>query len=120
MRTSPAQLRFITMPSRYKILMLTFDPPVPPSLDLGVDLLLICPVSVQRGPLLWLPALLGIPIREGLAGLDRARAEAELEWWQRQVRQYQQARRSLAAHDLLSYRHPSIMVPINAPAMEGA
>jgi len=39
LRTSPAQVRFITMPSEIQIRMLAFDAPVPPSLDLGVDLL---------------------------------------------------------------------------------
>src|SRR4029079_8747755 len=39
LRTSPAQVRFMTMPSR-----LPFDPPVPPSLDLDVDL----PVEVRH------------------------------------------------------------------------
>jgi transposase len=39
----------------------------------------------------------GVPIRKGLLGLDRARAEAELEWRQGQAWQYQQTRRSLSA-----------------------
>src|SRR5271155_474824 len=36
-------------------------------------------------------------IRKGLLGLDRPRAEAELEWGQRQARRHQQTRRSLSA-----------------------
>ena len=34
----------------------------------------------------------GLPIRTQLLGLDRARAEAALERWQGQARQYQQTR----------------------------
>ena len=33
-----------------------------------------------------------LPIRAQLLGLDRARTEAALEWWQGQARQYQQTR----------------------------
>src|SRR4051812_30347016 len=39
LRASPAQVRFITMPSRYRYGILAFDAPIPPRLDFGVDLL---------------------------------------------------------------------------------
>ena len=42
----------------------------------------------------------GIPVRKRLLSLDRARAEAELEWRQGQARQYQQTRRSLSAQSV--------------------
>ena len=69
------------------------------------------PASVRSWPPLWSPASL---IRRrsdqaGLLGLDRARAEAELERRQGQARQYQQARRSLSAqpvHDWGVSRDP--------------
>jgi transposase len=56
----------------------------------------------------------GVPIRKGLLGLDRARAEAELEWRQGQAWQYQQTRRSLSAqpvHDRCTRRDPPCQNP---------
>jgi len=55
-----------------------------------------------------------VPIRQGLLGLDRAGAEAELERRQGQVRRYQQARRSLSAkpiYDRRARRHPLCQNP---------
>ena len=51
----------------------------------------------------------GIPLGTELLGLDRARAEAALERWQGQARQYHQARRSLSAQPVYRRcprRHP--------------